>query len=247
MAKDMGQRWAKMGLRQGIGAMAIVAIGLGGTMGGPAYAAHVQGLRVPPPPIGTLIEPRPARIGAEVLASVTAGRSIIGNVARQTADALWISPVMGPTSAISKFTVTTRTVIWQGRWRYFSGISVRHQAVNLVVNRHVVVGILEYENGYGRILRVRGRWVAIDPLINPTNMNPACATRHGRQLEAKITRDTVWNSTPGQLPPGSLVQFTVYGAPKFPVLLGGVEDYGAAPCSKPSPSASFTLGQALAE
>lgn len=211
----------------------------------PAKAEGLQGLRVPPPPIGTLMQARANRIGAVVLADVTQGRSITADVVRQSNTALWVLPLMGPDAMISKYLLTPNTVIWQGHWRFLNGLSLRRRAVNLVVGHGAVVGILEYQNGYGRVVHFKGRWVLIEPLINAGKTNPACVTRHGRMMQAEVTRDTVWNSAAGQLPAGSLVQYTVYGVPNYPVLLGGVEDYGPAPCTRPSPSTTAALAPTL--
>lgn len=106
--------------------------------------------------------------------------------------------------------------------------------VNVVITHHQVLGVLAYRAAYGRVVRHQGEWVVIRTVHGKYGSNPACRVPTSPSFRARINVGTVWNSTQYLLPRKSLVQYTVYGVPGYPYMLGGVEDYGPAPCKSRS-------------
>ncbi len=174
---------------------------------------------------------RAAAIGQTVLRSVEEGRTVAGVVVGTSGSTLYIRDLFHHEDGPTAFELSPTTVIWRGGWRFVGRSGLGRLPVNLVVQDHTVVGILTYHDAYGRVVKSQGDWVAIQA-VNRSTADPACAAPVGRPLVARIMPSTVWNSRVGALPPGSLVQYTVYGLPGYPLILGGIEDYGHATCQR---------------
>lgn len=172
------------------------------------------------------------KLGSEVLRSAADGSTITGEVVAQSSTEIWIRSQLSPRE-YSNYVLTSATVTWRGGWRYLGSTPLSHRHVELAVRNGTVVGVLEFRDAYGRVVKARNGWVAIQRVESAGNVNPGCSARLGKPILARITPDTVWNSPMGGLPAHSLVQYTVYGVPGYPLLLGGVEDYGRAPCHTP--------------
>lgn len=183
--------------------------------------------------------PSAASIGSVILESVIRGHSISGVLEGHSKTQLVIRE-LGSRQGIETFRLSARTVWWRGGWRFSPGHMALNQPVSVVVKDDMVVGVVGFHDAYGRIVGRRGKWVAIRPVDSASGNNPACAIHEGPSVVAEIVPQTVWNSRKGLLAKGSLVQYTVYGQAGHPLILGGVEDYGQAPCaptaSSPSPS-----------
>lgn len=177
-----------------------------------------------------------AALGSQVMKSVSKGHVVAGVVERQSPSEIWVRTGSALHPSTESFTLSSGTVTWQGGWTFLGGQDLRHKAVNLVVQHHTVLGVLTYRNAYGRVVHMHAGWVVIETVKGSKHSNPACRRPYGPLLFAKILTTTVWNSRKGLLPQHSLVQFTVYGTPGYPVLLGGVEDYGHAACPAPKPA-----------
>ncbi len=171
-------------------------------------------------------------IGDQVLALAMGGETVAGVAVHQSHGFLVLKNFYGKPHW-SRYSVSPDAVTWQGGWRFLGSKTFHNAPVNLVIQNHAVIGVLGYHDAYGRVLRSRPGWVAIATVNTKKRPNPACAPRMGKPLVARIVHDTVWNSKRGHLPRGSLVQYTVYGIPGSPMILGGIEDYGPARCPAP--------------
>lgn len=171
-------------------------------------------------------------IGAQVLASAIRGQTVAGVAVNQSHGSILVKNFYGKPHW-SRYPMSPHAVTWQGGWRFLGSQGLHHAPVNLVIQNHAVIGVLAYHDAYGRVLSSRPGWVAIVTVNTKKRPNPACAPRMGKPLVARIVHNTVWNSKRGRLPHGSLVQYTVYGVPGSPMVLGGIEDYGPARCPAP--------------
>ncbi|NMP24320.1 hypothetical protein [Sulfobacillus harzensis] len=174
--------------------------------------------------------PEASTIGAHVLRSLLEGQTVSGVMVRDSDSAVILRNFYGP-RRWSVYPLSPEAVTYKGGWRFMDHHEYTNAPVNLVIQNHAVVGVLGYHDAYGRVLRSRPGWVAIQTVNLKKHPNPACAPRVGKPILAHIVPRTVWNSKRGHLPKGSLVQYTIYGAPGFPVILGGIEDYGPAACA----------------
>lgn len=218
-------------------------------VGGSAIATHASATKTTADPVQAqkvrivrpLILPGPVvsdstsaqALGNQVMKSVAKGHMVAGVVLRRSPTELWVRTGTPLHPSTESFALSSGTVTWQGGWTFLGSQTFRNMPVNLVVQHHTVVGVLTYRNAYGRVVRLRGDWVTIAAVKGAKHSNPACRRPAGPLVVAKILKTTVWNSHKGLLPRRSLVQFTVYGVPGYPVLLGGVEDYGHAVCPAP--------------
>jgi hypothetical protein len=175
-------------------------------------------------------------LGNQVMKSVAKGHMVAGVVLRRSATKIWVRTGTPLHPSTESFVLSAGTVTWQGGWTFLGSQTLRNMPVNLVVQHRTVVGVLTYRNAYGRVVRSQGGWVTIAAVKGAKHSNPACRRPTGPLVIAKILKTTVWNSRKNLLPRHSLVQFTVYGVPGYPVLLGGVEDYGRAVCPTPKPA-----------
>jgi hypothetical protein len=189
--------------------------------------------------------PSANQVGHVVLASVLRGDTVAGVIVHESRSTVWIRPLFRHQPP-KRLRVSPVAVIWRGGWRFVGDSNLRGMRVNMVVTHKEVLGVLAYQSGYGRVVDHRGSWVRIRRLRGKIDSNPACRTATGPAFRARLSVGTVWNSTEYVLPPKSLVQYTVYGIPGFPYMLGGVEDYGPAPCRVRTPKTSAVfLGSSL--
>lgn len=169
-------------------------------------------------------------IGHKVMKSVLDGHAVAGVVLARTGSEIWVQPLFVKNSSVEMFQLASDAVIWRGGWQFVGQAHLRNLPVDLVVSNHEVLGVLAYHDAYGRVLHRKGNWVTIQAVRGRSGSNPACRVGFGQPFRARINGGTVWNSKRYLLPRHSLVQYTVYGVPGYPFMLGGVEDYGRAPC-----------------
>lgn len=169
-------------------------------------------------------------IGHQVMRSVMNGQSTAGVVLKESSAKIWIRPLLSKKRDVRVLPLSSEAVMWRGGWRFVGHSGLRHLSVDLVIRNKSVLGVLAYHDAYGRVRKRQGDWVTIQRVTGKLKSNPACRKLTGRPFRARINRGTVWNSKRYLLPRHSLVQYTVYGVPGYPFMLGGVEDYGRAPC-----------------
>jgi hypothetical protein len=167
-----------------------------------------------------------AVLGDKVLAMVTRGAGIVGLVDAQGVRVLWLEP--DPLARPVPLRIAPDAVTWAGRWQWLSRVNLTGDRVIVVVMHRQVQGGFAEVLGYGRVVGRQGNIVWIRPVRLAAN--PACAALQPGVFPALITRATQWTSSKGWLPVDSLVQYTAYGTSDGRRLLGGVEDYGRAPC-----------------
>lgn len=175
-------------------------------------------------------------VGHQVMRSVMTGHAVAGVVERQSSSNIWLRPLFEKKDTLLILPMAPDAVIWRGGWRFVGRTHLKHMSVDLVTRNKQVLGLLEYHDAYGRVRRRKGNWVTIQQVHGRKGSNPACRVLSGRPFRARINAGTVWNSRRYLLPRHSLVQYTVYGVPGYPFMLGGVEDYGRAPCHAAQPS-----------
>lgn len=225
--------WCDGGGSVRAGAMtALVGWALGSTLmlSGAAFMRAPTGAAPVPPPPMTIATSRADAVGHAVMVAVIHGQSAAGVVVKRLGTNLWVRQLFSKTSAYTLFELAPNAVIWRGGWQFVGQAPLRQLAVELVLRHHQVLGVLAYHDDYGRVLRRQGDWVTLRRVWGKRGTDPACRVPVGRPFRARIIHDTVWNSRRYLLPRHSLVQYTVYGVPGYPFLLGGVEDYGRAPC-----------------
>lgn len=189
------------------------------------------GVRVhfPMPPVRP-IDPQIATLGAHVMREVEFGRAATAWLIKTDDNRVWLRSDYGKSSYPHVLPLNPQAVSWQGRWRLLSHHAEGPGLVSIVMQDKQVVGIVGLKNTYARVVAHRGQWLAFRVVRADSNTNPACRRDSGPVDVAQINRTTLWASRPGDLPVGSLAQLTLYGDPRYAMVLGGVEDYGKAPC-----------------
>lgn len=172
-----------------------------------------------------------AAIGLHVLNAVLHGQTMAGDLQGQSGSTLYLRDLVGRDRSEHRVLLSPDAVLWKGGWWFWDRRDVnKDQAVNLVMDHHRVLAVLGFHDAYGRVVKSQGEWVAVEDVRTGRYGNPACAPEVGRPIVAHAIPFTVWSSQRGHLPVGSLVQYTSYGVPGYPQILGGIEDYGSAPC-----------------